>query len=209
MLLKKFFQKTIDSVKSFLSGGYQRLPKSPPCNSFPCVGGRSMELKYSTSYKELDKVYTANIQWDNDEKNTKNGIKKYDMNSAAVVSKDEDRGVSNNLIKRSKAKTEESKRRKMVYEGKKFQDLSISKGVREEKGFLVAKKLKELEMLDKTNVEHVLDIEEILHYYSRLTCPAYLDIVDSFFMEMYSELLSGKTPERVYGSWPKLQTVRF
>ncbi|GAB4830440.1 hypothetical protein Ancab_020078 [Ancistrocladus abbreviatus] len=28
---------------------------------------------------------------------------------------------------------------------------------------------------------HVLDIEEVLHYCSRLTCPAYCDIVDRFF----------------------------
>lgn len=64
--------------------------------------------------------------------------------------------------------------------------------VREEKGCLVTRKLRELEMMDVSNVEHVLDIEEVLHYYSRLTCPAYLDIVDKFFMEMYSELINLK-----------------
>ena len=46
---------------------------------------------------------------------------------------------------------------------------------------MVEQKLRELEMLDMNNVEYVLDIEEVLHYYSRLTCPAYLEIVDKFF----------------------------
>ncbi|THF98523.1 hypothetical protein TEA_001166 [Camellia sinensis var. sinensis] len=47
-------------------------------------------------------------------------------------------------------------------------------------------------MVDKSNIEHVLDIEEVLHYYSRLTCPAYVDIVDKFFMDIWTRpLLSG------------------
>lgn len=53
---------------------------------------------------------------------------------------------------------------------------------------LVERKLRELEMMDMGDVEYVLDIEEVLHYYSKLTCPAYLEIVDDFFMQMYSEL---------------------
>lgn len=50
----------------------------------------------------------------------------------------------------------------------------------------LAQKMKDLEM-GVGDVEQVLDIEEALHYYSRLTSPAYLDIVDKFFMEMYTE----------------------
>nr|GEY65899.1 hypothetical protein [Tanacetum cinerariifolium] len=51
---------------------------------------------------------------------------------------------------------------------------------------LVTRKLKELEMMDRNNVDLVLDIEEVLHYYSRLTCPVYREIMDKFFVEMYS-----------------------
>ena len=47
--------------------------------------------------------------------------------------------------------------------------------------------MKELEMMDTGDVEHELDIEEALHYYSRLKSPVYLDIVDKFFMDMHSE----------------------
>lgn len=51
----------------------------------------------------------------------------------------------------------------------------------------LAQKMKEFEMLDSGDVDHVLDIEEALHYYSRLTSPVYLDIVDQFFTDMHSE----------------------
>ncbi|KAG8379952.1 hypothetical protein BUALT_Bualt07G0143100 [Buddleja alternifolia] len=50
----------------------------------------------------------------------------------------------------------------------------------------LAQKMKELEMMDVNDVDHVLDVEEVLHYYSRLTCPAYQEIVDKFFMDMHS-----------------------
>ncbi|KAL8189677.1 hypothetical protein R6Q57_029243 [Mikania cordata] len=50
---------------------------------------------------------------------------------------------------------------------------------------LVTRKLKELEMMDQSNVDLVLDIEEVLHYHSRLTCPVYRDIVEKFFVELY------------------------
>lgn len=65
---------------------------------------------------------------------------------------------------------------------------------------LVEKKLKELELLDTSNVDHALDIEEVLHYYSRLTCPAYLEIVDKFFVEIFSEFFGSSTPIRSINS---------
>ncbi|XP_059433488.1 uncharacterized protein LOC132166655 [Corylus avellana] len=69
--------------------------------------------------------------------------------------------------------------------------------------WLVVQKLRELEMLDMSNVDHLLDIEEVLHYYSRLTCPAYLDIVDKFFMDMCAEFFGAAgtlTPARSISS---------
>jgi midasin (ATPase involved in ribosome maturation) len=56
-----------------------------------------------------------------------------------------------------------------------------------ESGCVLAQKMKELEIMDVTDVEHVLDVEEALHYYSRLKSPVYLDIVDKFFTNMYTE----------------------
>lgn len=54
-----------------------------------------------------------------------------------------------------------------------------------ERGCLLAEKMKELEMAEVFNKDHVMDIEEALHYYSLITCPVYQDIVDRFFMDMY------------------------
>lgn len=72
----------------------------------------------------------------------------------------------------------------IMYDGKK----KYQESRREERSYLVAHKLKELTMLENYKDEHALDIEQVLYYYSRLTCPAYVEIVDKFFMEMYSEL---------------------
>ncbi|KAG5512776.1 hypothetical protein RHGRI_038823 [Rhododendron griersonianum] len=45
---------------------------------------------------------------------------------------------------------------------------------------IMAQKMKELEMMDVNDVDHVLDIEEVLHLYSRLKSPVYPDIVNKF-----------------------------
>lgn len=63
---------------------------------------------------------------------------------------------------------------------------SYSQGLKG-RSFFVEEKLKELEMMDVSNVDHVMDIEEVLHYYSRITCPAYVDIIDKFFTDIYSQ----------------------
>ncbi|KAL3532444.1 hypothetical protein ACH5RR_005965 [Cinchona calisaya] len=201
---KKFFQKTVESFKSFLSGGYERLPKNSPCSSFPCGGGGiHHQLKDNQSYKELDKVvYTSNstsqIQlWDvvETEKQFFKGKSKK-KSEASTPEKGYDQ-VDDQI----KEKKNYSKKKKIVYDGKIYENISSNQKILmmrdQERRFLVAKKLKELEMLDNGNVEHVLDIEEVLHYYSRLTCPAYVDIVDKFFMDMYSELFNGQMLQRV------------
>lgn len=53
--------------------------------------------------------------------------------------------------------------------------------------YVLAQKMKDLEMMDLDDMDHAMDVEEVLHYYSRLNCPAYVEIVDNFFMDMYSE----------------------
>ncbi|KAJ9551147.1 hypothetical protein OSB04_015192 [Centaurea solstitialis] len=66
----------------------------------------------------------------------------------------------------------------------------ISARERAEKRSLMTKRLKELETVDRDNVDHVLDIQEIMHCYSLLTCPAYCEMVEKFFSEMYSEVFN-------------------
>lgn len=72
----------------------------------------------------------------------------------------------------------------------------------------VAQKLKEIEMMDVSNVDHVLDVEEVLHHYSRLTCPAYVDIVDKFFMDLCGEFFGPIGSPGSVGSRPKFGSVR-
>ncbi|OVA20354.1 hypothetical protein BVC80_157g171 [Macleaya cordata] len=79
----------------------------------------------------------------------------------------------NKTFSNNQSKREEEKKREKVREVSHY--------------YLVAKKLRELELMDMSDMEHVLDVEEVIHYYSRLTCPVYLDIFDKFFMQMYSE----------------------
>uniref|UniRef100_A0A7N0TS81 OVATE domain-containing protein n=1 Tax=Kalanchoe fedtschenkoi TaxID=63787 RepID=A0A7N0TS81_KALFE len=59
--------------------------------------------------------------------------------------------------------------------------------------FQLAQKMRELEMMDTDDLEHVLDIEEVLHYYSRLHTPVYIDIVDEFFTQICSDIYSPKS----------------
>lgn len=61
----------------------------------------------------------------------------------------------------------------------------------------LVQKMKELEMLDRGDMEQELDIEEAIHYYSRLRSPVYLEIVDKFFMDIHSEF---SVPEPSAGS---------
>ncbi|XP_076936753.1 uncharacterized protein LOC143604034 [Bidens hawaiensis] len=58
------------------------------------------------------------------------------------------------------------------------------------------KKMKELEMMDVKDEEHVMDIEEVIHYYSLLTSPMYQDLVDKFFTYMYSDFNIQQPPIR-------------
>ncbi|KAE8695358.1 B3 domain-containing protein [Hibiscus syriacus] len=61
---------------------------------------------------------------------------------------------------------------------------------KEKKRVFSGAKAKEMETMNVSNANHVLNVEEVLHYYSCLTCPAY--VVDKFFMEICSAFLGVK-----------------
>ncbi|TKY44641.1 ATP-dependent RNA helicase DDX11 [Spatholobus suberectus] len=201
---KKFFQKTIKNFKSFFSPGYQRLPKASPHShfSYSVAASSAMDMTSNTSYQDMEKLYTDfSDQWESENEKARRGIKK----KAALPSKKENEVYSGSYISLSSASHAQKKNKVMEkkVEGDNNQNnkrsLTLQKGRQKESSFMsmcmkehrycmVEQKLRELEMLDMNNVEYILDIEEVLHYYSRLTCPAYLEIVDKFFLEMYSEL---------------------
>ncbi|CAK9170693.1 unnamed protein product [Ilex paraguariensis] len=182
---KKYFHRTLESFKSFLYGGYQRLPRTPPFN--PCACSRAANMNSNQSYCELD-MFNKDLtnQWDTVEHMIVKKKKKSQKKTISTTVEKHEEGVSSNYS----IKVEEQKKKKFGYEGRRKEDPSFSLAQRQERNYLMRQRLKELEMMDKSNVEHVLDIEEVLHYYSRLNCPAYLDIVDRFFVDMYTELCS-------------------
>ncbi|QCD92103.1 uncharacterized protein LOC114181673 [Vigna unguiculata] len=209
---KKFFQKTIKNFKSFFSPGYQRLPKTSPHGhfSYSVPASSAMDMTSNTSYQDTEKFYTDfSDKWESETDKTRR-IKKKAV--SALPSKQESEVYNGSYISLSNAshaqkknkieKKEESgganinNRRRSLTHQKESSSL-MSMCMKEHKYCMVEQKLRELEMLDTNNVEYVLDIEEVLHYYSRLTCPAYLEIVDKFFLEMYSELFGRASPSGV------------
>ncbi|KAL2321268.1 hypothetical protein Fmac_030237 [Flemingia macrophylla] len=216
---KKFFQKTIKNFKSFFSPGYQRLPKASPHTTHLSYS-MAMDMTSNTSYQDMEKLYTDfSDQWESEnEKARRRRIKK----KAALPSKQESSEVysgsyislSNSSHTQKKNKVEKKVEGDNNNNQNNKRSLNLQKGRQKEsppfmslgwrehshRYCIVEQKLRELEMLDMNNVEYVLDIEEVLHYYSRLTCPAYLEIVDKFFSEMYSELFG---PSSVWHASPR------
>ncbi|CAH8347269.1 unnamed protein product [Eruca vesicaria subsp. sativa] len=65
---------------------------------------------------------------------------------------------------------------------------------------LVRLKLEEMEKIMmnidiQNDEEHASDVREFMHCYSRLRCAAYIDVVELFFMEVYSDFFSSQPPE--------------
>ncbi|KAI5556865.1 hypothetical protein BDE02_18G063600 [Populus trichocarpa] len=233
---KKFFQKTVQRFKSFLSGDhYQKLPKTPARNNPrpPFTGGSDMKAQTNfINNKDSDNLYNdfTGRRDDKDKEKPKRDEKKTasaPSSSSAKQERDQDQNSGfMNLSKATAVKNYQYLQRrdqdyttddpnneiKSSYARKRSPLLdanSSSKHITcEGRSFLVAQKLKELEMMDVSNVEHVLDVEEVLHYYSRLTCPAYLDIVDKFFMDMYAEFIAPPANPRSVNSRPRLRSVR-
>ncbi|KAI4380414.1 hypothetical protein MLD38_006609 [Melastoma candidum] len=145
----KFFHKTLQGIKSFLSGcgcgNYHKLPKHSP----------------------LDRPHSPS-----------RGFRCAD---------EEEEAAAPGSTSRSEARRSREDRRK----GKtaKGDGSAGVNGDREGsgRGQLVVRKIRELELLDLGNIEHVLDVEEVIHYYSLLRCQVYRGIVDEFFAEIYVE----------------------
>ncbi|XP_027927129.1 uncharacterized protein LOC114184089 [Vigna unguiculata] len=168
---KVILHKTLRSFKSVIFGGYQKLPRSLSFNPFL---GRSANARTYTSDQFYNEFYD---------------ILQSDLNRIK-------RGADNNSMSRSREETEDAANAEILpkessekivgevgqVEEKKSCELGKKEGVHD-----LAQKMKELEMMDSGDVEHVLDIEEALHYYSRLKSPVYLDIVDKFFNDMHTE----------------------
>lgn len=186
MLLKKpfakthnFFNRSLQNLKTFIFGGYKRLPKAPSFNPFSCSSRRShKDHQFDPYYPEfLEEVEpgqdNAKTEMEKNIVSMKEPMKE-GVESPVKIKEEERGGKTEKKTGNSNAGSQS---------GKPY--------LKKENGgnYWLAQKMKEMEMMDVGNVDHVLDIEEVLHYYSRLKSPVYLDIVDKFFTDMHSEIL--------------------
>ena len=157
---KVFFSKSFQKFWSFFFGEYQKLPRSLSFNPFLSRVGNA---RTHTS----DQLYNDMLQSD------LGRTKMYGNNMSMTAMEDAQKSIHEERAQEKKNK------------GKKEY---VSSQNRNNKAHVLAQKMKAMDMMDAGDLEHVLDIEEVLHYYSRLKSPVYLDIVDKFFKDMQSEL---------------------
>ncbi|KAM6556497.1 hypothetical protein CsatB_003516 [Cannabis sativa] len=206
---KSLVKKTIQNFKSFFFGGYQKLPNF---NAFSCGSSKMKSCKtdqiYSDFYEEWESHYLDEM------------MSKKDNNVATTLQeqmKEEDNNAcSGSLTKFSQKSPVKTKQELGIKEKKKKIGSSyLGKGKESNSkktntgGHVLAQKMKELEMVDAADMEQALDIEEALHYYSRLKSPVYLDIVDKFFLDMYSDFSVPQTSTKVTSSKRRLGSFRL
>ncbi|CAL0325992.1 unnamed protein product [Lupinus luteus] len=206
---KVFFHKRLKNVRSFFFGGYyQRLPRSLSFDPFHCRSGNART--YTNG--QLRNDFYDHLQSDL-------SIAKRFGNNDISKSKEpavEDAACSGSFISFSMQSSQKSVHEDNAKEKKNKvgpsklgnrEDLS-SKNMK--KGtHVLAQKMKELDMIDgEGDLEHVLDIEEALHYYSCLKSPVYLDIVDKFFVDMHSEFSAPQPSVKIKPSKKRLHSIQ-
>ncbi|XP_052183886.1 uncharacterized protein LOC127795943 [Diospyros lotus] len=163
MLLRKaiqktkiFFHKTIQKLKLFLFREYQKLPKPRPPNPLSSQGN-NQDMHHSDQFYE---GFSEPRECDSDEvmKSEKTA-----MSTKELIMNQED-GCSGRVRKfeeqsanKGEERAREGKKTGSFYEGKGKPCSEIANGG----GNLLAQKMKELEMMDINDMEHVLDIEEL------------------------------------------------
>ncbi|KAL6134448.1 hypothetical protein ACLB2K_066679 [Fragaria x ananassa] len=205
---KELYEKTIQNLKSFICGGYKKLPKSLSLN--PCICGSDLK------YHPTDEFYTDYYdEWES----TIDKVKKRDSTSKETIM-DED-PCTDSFIMFPKQSPKKNKQGGLLRDKKpsgrstcdlgKGKDQSSFQSMHGNRGSnVLAKRMKEFEMVDTGDVEQVLDVEEALHYYSRLKSPVYLDIVDKFFLDMYSDFSVPPAPSiSINNSKQRLGSRRF
>ncbi|XP_047306924.1 transcription repressor OFP17 [Impatiens glandulifera] len=63
-----------------------------------------------------------------------------------------------------------------------------------DRGRMLVQKMKQLEMIDLNDEDGVLDVQQVIGYYSCLKSPVYVEMVDRFFVDMYSEFFIRRQP---------------
>lgn len=204
---KLCFYKTLQNLKSFCYGKCQKLPKFPSFNPFSCSGsGRRSRKEYQIDqfYIKFCDEWEASLDKAKESYNTSLMASKEHRKEEAA--EDACRGSFIKFAKRSPVKVEEEQKKKESTQIGKEE--SCSKNTNEG-GLVLAQKMKDMEMIDTDDMEHVLDVEEALHYYSRLTSPLYVEIVDKFFTDMYTEFSVPQVSNSINTSKRRFGSIRL
>ncbi|KAG9141092.1 hypothetical protein Leryth_001606 [Lithospermum erythrorhizon] len=166
---KTFLHKTLQNFKSFLLDGYPKLPKAFIIKEMFNRRNGNRKIRESDNFWQstLDAVMDNAILLPK----MQSIVREQEEGSASTISMP----VSDKSVPKEKAQVQRKLENRQESRRRELSSPSL------------ARKLKQLEMLEPSDVEHVLDVEEALHYYSRLTCPVYVDIVDRFCTDMYDQ----------------------
>lgn len=172
---KKLVQKALQNIKSYIFGGYQKLSRAPSLNLFSSTNNLKLQ--------QLDNFYKDFCeQWESDRNEATTPRKNKSTISVKGAIREENASNESAInLEPRVLKNKEEKRGAAEHKTASFQRRNGGGG------HGLAQKMKEMEMMDVHDVDHVLDVEEVLHYYSRLKSPVYQDLVDKFFMDMYSD----------------------
>ncbi|CAK9174608.1 unnamed protein product [Ilex paraguariensis] len=194
---KNFVHKALQNLKSFLFGGSQKLLRSHPLNPlFGCNNSSKMQ-ELNNFYRE----FSAQWEADPDEAMKRNKMTRVEDASSGSFKNNAELSV----VKKTQERGKEEKTGGYHEEQRREPCSPSANGG----GHVLAQKMKELEKMDVDDVDHALDIEEVLHYYSRLTSPIYLDIVDNFFEDMHSEFFLPQPSASVNNSMRSLGPVKI
>ncbi|OIW03818.1 hypothetical protein TanjilG_30094 [Lupinus angustifolius] len=205
---KVVFHKSLRNFKSFFLGGYKKLPRSLSFNPFLGRSGNARTYTSDQFYNEFYDILQSDLnsrclQTQSTQTKSKNWSRGSPMRNSEAVSVSTGTRSNVSFAKQNTQKSipkygvlKENKNKGNCQVGKKG-DLDSKNKI--EGGKVLAQKMKELEMMESGDIEHELDIEEALHYYSRLSSPVYLGIVDKFFMDMHSEFSLPQSSVKVKG----------
>lgn len=165
-----FLHKTVRGLKSFLHKRCQKLPdKSAFISPFSC--GSTRQTAFQT-----DQTYG----WESDDREDYADMRIAMREQQVMKGGQTDDACNGSFMKFVKpCPSEKNEHRGKVEKIGKREDQSDLN--------MVEAKMRELEMMDLGDIENVLDMEEALHYYSRLRSPVYLGIVNQFLMDIYTD----------------------
>ena len=202
---KKFFHNALRNLKFIFLGGYQKLTKPASFKPFSCGGSNVKNYQIDQYYADFCNDWECDL-----EKAMKRKSNIFMGSKEPMIDEDVSDESEMKLAKSPSRKNQEGgkeEKSKKNSQLKKAEE-KISKNM-DESGCVLPQKMKELEMMDLCDLEHVLDVEEALHYYSRLKSPVYLDIVDNFFTNMYTEFSVPQASANINNSKRRLGSIRL